>query len=210
MNFTALAHTHRALVTVFLLIYVIKTVLLLLNKSEALKSFNDKTKILEMTVSALFLITGGYMLVYLPVWTPFFIVKLVAVTLAIPTAIIGFRKQNKALALGSLLLIVLAYGMAEAHKAKVKKGEEIVQVAAQDGQEVPQGKAIYQAKCQQCHGPEGNLGAGGAKDLQVSQLTPEQVVQIVTAGKSLMPAYQSQLTPEQIQEVSLYVQGLRK
>ena len=51
MPFVALYHTHKLVVVLFLLIYLIKTILLVANKTDALEKFKKITKIPEMIVS---------------------------------------------------------------------------------------------------------------------------------------------------------------
>lgn len=206
--YTGLAHTHKLVVTLFLLIYLIKTVLLLSGKEESLAKFTKKIKVPEMIISTLFLITGAIMLTKLPEWTTFFIIKLVAVLVAIPTAIVGFKKANKALAIFSLLCIFTAYGMGEAHKAKIKKGNPVVLDSSMDTMQ--KGKAIYLAKCVMCHGDDGQLGKGGAKNLQESVLTSDEKYNIIKNGKNLMAAYQNELSEEELKAVTAYVETLKK
>ncbi|MEH0153980.1 cytochrome c [Limibacter armeniacum] len=212
MNFekiyTGLTHTHKLVVTLFLLIYLIKTVLLLLNKKEALRSFSKKVKVPEMIISFLFLATGIAMIIELPQATTFFIIKLVAVFASIPIAIVGFKKENKGLAALSLILLFGAYGMAEAHKGKLRKGGEVHIEAGQDV--VTVGKAVYEVKCVVCHGEDGARGAGGAKDLTVSEMSQEEAHDIILNGKGLMASYKDQLSEEEIQAVSTYVMTLKK
>ena len=113
---TGIRHTHLLVVILFLLIYLIKTTLLLMNKQETLMKFSKMVKVPEMIVSTLFLVTGIYMLTQVPEIKSLLIIKIAAVFLSIPLAVIGFKKQNKILAVASLLLIVGAYGLAEMSK----------------------------------------------------------------------------------------------
>ncbi|MBP9069466.1 MAG: SirB2 family protein, partial [Bacteroidia bacterium] len=59
-------HTHILVVTLFLLLYVIKTILLLSNRTDLLQKFSKMFKIPEMIISTLFLITGIYLATQLP------------------------------------------------------------------------------------------------------------------------------------------------
>ncbi|HKC68956.1 MAG TPA: hypothetical protein VKG26_12050, partial [Bacteroidia bacterium] len=61
-TFEILKKTHFVVVTIFFLIYLIKTLLLLTDKKDALTSFTKKVKVLEMIVSVLFLVTGVYLM----------------------------------------------------------------------------------------------------------------------------------------------------
>ena len=96
--YKGMLHSHLTAVIIFLLIYVVKTVLLLSNKNELLSSFSKKTRILEMIISFLFLATGIYLTTQIPLGGKFaylFYFKVLMVLAAIPVAIIGFKKSNK-------------------------------------------------------------------------------------------------------------------
>src|SRR5687768_814412 len=112
--YKGILHTHYLVVTLFFLIYVIKTVLLLSGRNDVLQSFTRKVKIFEIIVSVLFLLTGIYLTTQLPFGGKYdylFWIKLVMVFASIPLAIIGFKRGNKILAALSLLLITGAYGI---------------------------------------------------------------------------------------------------
>src|SRR5690242_9915584 len=105
--------THKISVWIFLLFFIIKAILLFLNKTEALAKFTKMFKVPDMIVSALFLITGIYL------WTQsgntgtWLYVKVVMVLASIPLAVVGFKKQNKGLIFVALLLLLVAYRFAE-------------------------------------------------------------------------------------------------
>ena len=101
-TFEIIKKTHFIVVTIFFLIYLVKTLLLLANKNEVLQSFSKKVKVLEMIVSFLFLATGVYLMFQLPEIKPMLIIKITIVFLSIPLAVIGFKKGNKGLAIPTL------------------------------------------------------------------------------------------------------------
>jgi mono/diheme cytochrome c family protein len=178
-------HTHYLVVTLFLLIYVIKTILLLSDKKDLLATFTKKVKVPEMIVSALFLITGIYLATQLPYGGKFdylFYIKLVMVFASIPVAIIGFKKSNKILAALSLLLITGSFGIAEVYSKKkgIAKDSGTTTIASNDG------KALYEAKCVLCHGDDGKLGISGAKDLSACTLDIAAIKEIIIHGKNTM------------------------
>lgn len=191
-------HTHTLVVTLFLLIYVIKTILLLGNRTDLLQKFTKAFKVPEMIISALFLITGIYLATQQPFGGKFdylFWIKLAMVFTSIPLAVIGFKKSNKILAALSLLLITGSYGLAEVYHKKKAITETVV--AGNDG------KALYEANCNVCHGADGKLGMAGAKDLSASALDVTAMKEIILHGKGAMPA--SNLNDEQAQAVAEYV-----
>ncbi len=201
-------YTHVISVTLFLLIYVIKTILLLANNDNGLAKFTKATRVFEMIISTLFLITGIYMLTQIPEIKSMLIIKIVIVFASIPLAVIGFKKKNKALAVVSLLLIIAAYGLAEMSKKQASAKLETVPASEQglsaDGQQ------IYSANCAKCHGDDGKLGITGAADLSVSAMNANTKLEIVKNGKGTMPAFAGQLTDEQLGAVVGYIETLKK
>lgn len=195
--------THKIVVILFLLIYLIKTVLLLSNSNGQLAKFSKIFKVPEMIVSFLFLITGGYMLMEIPEINSFMIIKLIAVFVSIPLAIIGFKKSNKLLAGLSLILLIAAYGLAEMSKKRGSKPESTTSPTTTDGKE------IYSAYCTKCHGDDGKMGLVGATDLSTSSLDQESAIEIIKKGKNAMAGFQKQLSDEQIAAVAEYVETLR-
>ncbi|HRI42203.1 MAG TPA: SirB2 family protein, partial [Bacteroidia bacterium] len=117
MSSALLAKIHFISALLFLILYLVKLILLFTNK-KALQSMTAVTKVPEMIISTLFLVTGVWLLVILGGIKLFHIIKLVFVFLAIPLGVIGFKKQRYAAAILSVLFIVLAYGMAEMSKNK--------------------------------------------------------------------------------------------
>jgi mono/diheme cytochrome c family protein len=201
--YKGILHTHTLVVTLFLLIYVIKTILLLSNKNDVLAKFTKKVKVFEMVVSFLFLLTGIYLATQLPLGGKFdylFWIKLVMVFAAIPIAIVGFKKSNKMLAALSLLLITGSYGLAESYsKKKGIRKEAAFEIAANDG------KSLYENACIACHGADGKLGLSGAKDLSATIMEADAMKEIILKGKGMMPA--AQVNDEQATAIAEYVNG---
>ena len=212
---TGLFHTHKLVVLLFVLIYLIKTVLLLANKTETLERFTKKFKIPEMIISTLFLVTGVTMLFMLPTISMMLIIKVVVVFLSIPVAVIGFKKKNKILASLSLVMIFGSYGLAEAGK-KVRKIDAVESNIISDRNAtnydiIAHGKAIYKAaNCKECHGEKGDLGLVGAKDLTKSKLSEQEVINIISNGKNAMRKYKAVLDKQEIKAAASYVKELRK
>lgn len=186
--YKGILHTHYLVVVLFLLIYVIKTILLLSNKNDLLATFTKKIKVVEMIVSFLFLFTGVYLATQLPFGGKYdylFYIKIILVLASIPVAVIGFRKSNKVLAALSLLMITGSFGLAESyHKKKaIRKDDQAAQMASSRD-----GEALFKANCVLCHGNDGKLGASGAKDLSATTMDVAEMKQIILHGKGLMPA----------------------
>lgn len=178
-------HTHYLVVTIFLLLYVIKTILLLSNKNDLLAVFTRKTRIFEMVISVLFLVTGIYLTTQLPFGGKYdylFYIKIAMVLSSIPIAVIGFKKGNKILAALSLLLITGSFGIAEVYsKKKAIPREGAAIVAGNDG------RALYINNCGLCHGEDGKLGMSGAKDISQTEMDISAITEIILKGKGDMP-----------------------
>ena len=128
------------------------------------------------------------------------IIKIAIVLISIPLAVIGFKKQNKALAIIAFLFVFMAYGLAEMSKVpKVKPTPE--------GQAI-NGKELYKSNCQSCHGPKGDLVNNGSVDLSLSTIDHNKELIIINDGKSPMPAYNSLSAAEKDSLIS-FIEGLR-
>jgi mono/diheme cytochrome c family protein len=206
--YSQLLLSHKISVIVFVAIYVIKNILLLSNKKDALTKFTKIFKVPEMIISVLFLATGVYLWINTAnggIWIP---VKLVIVLASIPLAIIGFKKSNKVLAVLSLLLLLVAYRFGETRSLSMKKSK--TPAASAVSAEENSGAAIYASQCISCHGEDGRMGLSGAKDLSASVISREEAVTLITNGKGAMASYEGVLTPEQIGQVADYIQSLKK
>jgi uncharacterized membrane protein SirB2 len=187
---------HKISVILFLLIYFIKTILLISNKEDLLAKLTKTLKVPEMIVSALFLLTGIYLLTQIPEIKPLMIVKVGLVFLSIPIAIVGFKKKNKILGALSLLMITASYGLAEI--AAKNSGDKITD---------DNGKEIYEKKCALCHGADGKLGMAGAADISATQMDTVAITNVILMGKGNMKKIEG-LSEEQAKAVSIYVKTM--
>ncbi len=191
-------YTHLVSVILFMLHYLIKTSMLLMN-SKSLVGYTKVTKVPEMIISLAFLGTGGYMLVQMPEIDMLMVIKIGVVLLSIPIAVVGFKKRKKILAVLALLMIIGAYGIAEISKKKRNQSNTSSTV----------GKEVYTANCAKCHGDDGTAGLMGSTDLSKSILDLSQTTTIIEEGKGTMVPYKETLTPEQVKAVAEYVQSLK-
>jgi mono/diheme cytochrome c family protein len=211
--YTALFHTHRLVVSIFVALYFIKMIILLMNKYERLDQFRKWTKVPEIIVSVLFLVTGVWMIVLKQeITTPQYF-KFVAIIAAIPCGIIGFGKRKKVLGVLSFVLIVAAYGIAEAGKRFIPKVDlspaAVTDENAADYNQVNHGKAIYIQYCKTCHGEDGRLGAAGSTDLSLSRLSRQEIIDITLNGRRSMPPFSSVLNANEAEAVAAYTETLR-
>jgi len=199
-TFEIIKKTHFVVVTIFFLIYLIKTIMLLTDKKEALASFTKKVKVLEMVVSFLFLATGVYLMFQLHVIPPMLIIKITIVFLSIPLAVVGFKRGNKGLATLAFVLILAAFGMGE----MMKKKTAVVTENAVNTDGTINGGELYTANCASCHGADGKLKMAGAFDLSITQLSNDSISSIILNGRNTMSKING-LTPEQSQAIAAYV-----
>ncbi|MES2591120.1 MAG: c-type cytochrome [Bacteroidota bacterium] len=200
---TGIRHTHLLSVILFLLIYIIKTVLLLANKEEGLAKFTKAIKVPEIIISCLFLVTGIYLLTQIPEIKLLLIIKIITVFASIPVAVIGFRKKKKVLAVLSLVMIFGAFAMGEISKNQKSAAMENLSESTVNGQE------IFNASCTPCHGTDGKLGLMDATDLSTSAISLSEKIEIIKNGKGSMKSFGGTLTDKQIQAVAQYSESLK-
>lgn len=71
------------------------------------------------------------------------------------------------------------------------------------------GADIYVLLCTPCHGIAGNAGVAGAKHLDSSTRSRDEMLHIVTNGKGAMMPYRNQLTSAEIEAVVDHALTLR-
>ena len=72
------------------------------------------------------------------------------------------------------------------------------------------GKAIFQSRCQPCHGMEGSAKSNNAANLQVSILDSLSITQTIKNGRGTMPPFQGGIADSDIAHLAIYVLSLRK
>ncbi len=201
-------HTHLMTVVVFLLFFLFKYVLLITRKEDLLDQIRSKTKIFDIVLGVLLLLTGGYLLTVVPEIEPWLWAKTLLVFLLVPLGIVGMKKHSKVLSTAALFLLLYVYGMAETRSLTFKRAPIAIDYAAAG--QIEKGQAVYQQVCQNCHGTDGQAGIGGAKNLAESKLGPDERLKLIGRGKGLMPGYGKTLQPDEIEAVSAFVAGFVK
>ena len=73
------------------------------------------------------------------------------------------------------------------------------------------GQLLYTKQCISCHGPNGDLGNSGSKDLTKSKLDEAAVLEVIKKGKGTMPPFKYLLpTDKERKAVVQYVMSMRK
>ena len=207
MDSNLLVHIHTVSVVLFLLTYLIKTILIFTSKT-MLRKYSAATKVLEMIISFVFLVTGVWLLILVGGIKTMQIIKLVLVFLAIPLAVIGFKKEKNGLALLSLLLIIGAYGVSEMSRSKPYIPRKAV-AANGNNSTFSAGAVLYQSNCAFCHGSDGKKQYRSAPDLTLSMLNEDAIKQMIYDGKGRMPTYIALLNKEEVTAVAVFVKGLQ-
>lgn len=83
-------------------------------------------------------------------------------------------------------------------------------VASSPADQILKGKEIFETQCTSCHGKYGADGMNGAKNLQTSVLSRDQMIQKLNTGGNGMPAFQNMLGEEKIRDVVAYIRTLHK
>ncbi len=211
--YAILLKVHIICVSIFLGLYVLKTILLLSNKEAILDKLRKIVFIPEMIISFLFLLTGIIMLFNIAEIKNTLLIKLGLVGLAVPLAVFAFKTKNKTYVLVSLFLLIGIYGLAEMSK-KVKRNpnhEKTNTISKEEkyGQLI-RGRDLYNLYCTTCHGVKGDEQHSGAKNLITSQAKDELISNTIINGKSAMPKYKKIFNKEEIKALVEYVKILRK
>ncbi|MBW8049891.1 MAG: hypothetical protein FVQ77_06040 [Cytophagales bacterium] len=224
---TGMLHTHVLVVVIFMLLFLVKAVLLVVKKQELLAKVRAKTKIAEMILGALILITGIYLLWIQGQYESWLIIKVVIVLIAIPLGIAGFIKNNVVLVLLSLFAFIYVYGVAETKSIKFKKSIQHLNLKAgqndtssenmaskilssNENVAIANAKAIYDQLCLNCHGTDGKLGKFKASDLSKSTMSNHEKKQIIANGKGVMKGYRKELSDSEIESIALYLDTFKK
>lgn len=225
---TGILHSHITVVMFFILLMLVKTLMMLLGMKDTLAKFRAKTKVADMILGTLMLLTGGYLLYITKNMEAYMIVKILILFAVIPLGIVGFNRDKKALVILSTLLLIYAYmisktkslvlnyGLNQPTKSLIegntseKDTSAVRNIVQQNMQNVlANAKPIFIAKCAACHGMDGKMMANGAKDLTLSTKTLEQRVKIIAKGKNLMPGFEYQFSEGDIQALAIYTQMLK-
>jgi len=111
--YTGLKHSHTLFAIIFVLSFLIKTVLLFMGKNEQLDKFRKRTRVILDMILPTLLIALGSIMGMSAGWPHILYVKLILLILSIPMGIVAMRRKNKMLAVATcivlLSIIVIAY-----------------------------------------------------------------------------------------------------
>ncbi len=210
--YIGMTHTHVASVLLFFLLYLIKTILLLANKNDALALFSRRTRLVEGIVGLLMVGTG----VYLYFTSAFkgelwLTLKLVGILVFFAVGMKAFRSGSKLLATFNLFLFFYLYVISNTKTltGRTTWVEEAVATARVAERTVTdplqKGRVVYEQVCAPCHGADGTATHSGATPLKSTRLSFFEIPQVIKEGRKTMPAFGEYLTDEEIQAVAKYV-----
>ena len=78
--------------------------------------------------------------------------------------------------------------------------------------------ATYKSKCQMCHGADGLADTPAGKSTKarpfnspdVTKMSDDDLIKVITDGHAKMPAYKGKLTDAQIKDLVAYIHTLQK
>lgn len=216
---------HVAAVTLFLILLIFKTFLLLINKKEFLAQIRDRSKAIDLVLGISILISGAYLLIIIGSISIYIIAKIVLVLIAIPLGIFGLKKDNKILATLSVLIFIYVYAIAETKNIALKNGihnsdinsfqdysdhqaNEILREA--ESATLQQGKVIFKVLCVECHGENGQKEIAGTGSLATSKLGMEEQITIIAEGRGEMSGFEAELSEHEIELVAAYTKTLKQ
>ena len=109
-----------------------------------------------------------------------------------------------------LLIIALFVGVAACGAEESQDAEPKKSASKKEKKVEYDGAKIYKKYCVSCHGIYGDMGTNGAKNLQESELTREERIEIVTKGKGVMTPWGGILNEGEIEAVADYTFELKK
>lgn len=211
MPYSVLLSLHLVMVSIFLVLYLIKTILLFTNPNGLFEQFRKITLFPEILVSMIFLITGVWMLFDIAEVKNMLLIKLALTGLTIPFAVVAFKRKYKLLATISFILLISIYGLAEmAKQVKANHVDSKVLMAAASYTPVRHGQILYNQYCVNCHGGDGEGEYSGAKRLSVSLKEDAAIVTVIKNGKAAMPKYAKVFNEDEIKALTQYIKTLRK
>ena len=111
MDYQILLHIHLTFAVLFLLSYLIKTVLFFSGNHDTFLNYKKKTLIVETIFAVGFLVFGFWMMIFrikTGSYEHWLDPKISLALIAIPLGIIGFKKENKIIVALSLLFFIVS------------------------------------------------------------------------------------------------------
>lgn len=209
---TGMLHTHVLTAVLYMVLLLFTIILMALRKPDLMEKWRGKLKILHIVLGTIFLLTGLFLVWRAPnPLADYMLVKYVLVILAVPAGIIGSRRNSPVLSILAFVILIYVAGVSRTDSLMLqsKKSQLASTQQKSKGQDpAMRGFEIYDVYCTACHGPRGTLEFQGARNLQESTMTEEQVRQLLKNGKGVMPAFDD-LDAEDMELIFAYLKSLR-
>jgi mono/diheme cytochrome c family protein len=215
-------HTHTLIVVLYMLLHLVLVTLLVLNNRNLLNTVRGKAKWGRITLEAMMILTGLYLLISAPDGLALYnVLKYFLLVAAIGIAVVAFKRYNKALGVLSLAILVYIFLLAKQRDPMLRPEKAVVEealtaITVSNPPAEIRGKAIYTIACQRCHSANGEGNWLKSKNLRESMLVDSDKAKIIRWGSkavgrdsNLMPA-NSYLTDDQVNDVVAYINTFRK
>ena len=113
MDYSLLKNAHKGIIYLFLGWMVLKLILMIVQDKNTFNKFRDKTKVVEMILGTLILVSGAWLFIECPVQKQGWLhLKMALAIIGIPIAIIGFKKDKVLLVVVSILMFLYVFWIA--------------------------------------------------------------------------------------------------
>ena len=213
---------HVTVVTLFLVFFIFKIFLLLINQTQILATVRNRTKSIDIILGGLVFISGIYLIVVIGNTNLYMITKIVLVLIAIPLGIVGLKRNNKLVSMLAVVIFIYIYGIAETKNLALKKqvynlenftfeGDQANDILkAAESASLQQGKVIYKVLCVECHGEDGKNQLSGTADLAATNLKIEEKIAVIAEGRGEMKGFEAELSEHEIELVAAYTETLQQ
>lgn len=209
---TGILHTHHLIVVLYMIQLLVKVVIVISGNTNALTSIQAKTKVLHIVLATLMLVTGIFLMIKAPAaYSTSFIIKYAAVLAAIGLGVVGVKKMNKVMAVGSLVCMIYVYALATTKSHLLQPEETKVKNALlQAGTDSKvRGQVIYEQLCLRCHGADAKANYRKALTLANCNKGDDFIKAMVANGAGKMPAF-AFLNEDEKNDLVVYINSMIK
>lgn len=209
---TGILHAHQFLfVPLYILLFLVKAVLILGGKKEALQRLNTRTKVVHIVLAVGMTLTGLFLVFRAPgALQTTYLLKYVLLLAIIGFGVMAVKRMSRGLAVLVLLLLGYTFAISKAHspaleseQARLERFAAVANDRLQENQ-VAYGKALYERSCQRCHGANGEAAYRKSKNLAAIPADTAYVVAFLNNAVKPMPSY-SYLQPYEQESIAAYV-----
>lgn len=113
MEYPQLLEAHKGIIYLFMAWMILKLMLMIVQPKDKFTQFREKTKVVEMILGTLILVSGIWLFTKSPASDQGWLhVKITLAMLGIPLAIVGFKKYKVALVASAIALFLYVFWIA--------------------------------------------------------------------------------------------------